>query len=260
MNTALRDRWPRRREALERFLDGLDHFRKRDPLAAVSRAELSAEGLTSIAAKPKYANARQVAWSILRPGMHGQAQEEMPWMSPTWHVYETWCMTRLFSAIKAELPELTWEPAMACNRQILLRGNIGGRQVNLYYQPEFKHSGGSMGLHGLASISATYRPDIVLTMEKPEAWQWWVLDAKYSCSRGSILKQMSSAHIYHDALRWRDRPPAQCLLLVPGMDWDDGWLHERAFHQKHGVGIAALAPDKGFEREIAHLVRQFLAG
>lgn len=185
--------------------------------------------------------------------------EELPWMSPTWHVFEAWCMTRLFTAIQAELPGMDWQRPAGGGWQYRLHGTKDGKQVNLYYQPEFRYAANNESSQGLASISALYVPDIVITLETGAGHRWLVLDAKYSCSRRSILKQMNAAHIYHDALRWKDGPPTRCLLLVPGIAWEGGWLHEPAFHGKHGVGIEKFTPDNGFEGRIAQSVAAFLA-
>ena len=58
---------------------------------------------------------------------------------------------------------------------------------------------------------------------------------------------MASAHIYRDALRWKDAGgrARRALLLCPS---DVGackdWFHDD-FHRKHGAGVAVLRPGEG---------------
>jgi hypothetical protein len=95
----------------------------------------------------------------------------------------------------------------------------------------------------LWSISKELRPDFAVTIDKPASKRWFILDAKYSQGRQTILGAMHSAHVYHDALRRFDEPPFRSLLLIPALGHDVDWLHERSFKDTHGVGIVTCSPD-----------------
>lgn len=69
-----------------------------------------------------------------------------------------------------------------------------------------------------------------------------VFDAKYSTSRQNVLDAIKSAHVYHDALRLRDRRLDSVSLLVPA-GGGAPWLETDAFMAEHGVGVRVLAPD-----------------
>jgi hypothetical protein len=252
--TALKDRWPRRRQAINHFMDSLRRFRRKEPLRSVTRAEFSASGLTSLTAHPRYARARQIAWNILRPGFLGTSGKESTWMSPTWHVYEAWCMVRIARALQQGIPELDWTRGP----ESTLRGVSGSSSVTLRYQPTFSYSESGQSGSGFQSISAEFRPDVVLLIETPASSRWMVLDAKYSHSRTRVLRAMRSAHLYHDALRWQGKHPDGSMLLVPSEGAETTWLHGIAYQEAHGVGVIALSPDQRAEDRLVVMARSEL--
>lgn len=254
-NTALKERWPRRRGAIDAFVSKLKRYLRMEPLRSVTRAEMSASGLTSMTTHPRYARVRQLAWNILRPGYIGSSGAESSWMSPTWHVYEAWCMVRLSDALRQGIPELAWRVVKDSRADYCFQGQAGSTTITLRYQPTFRHSGKNGNEHEFHSISCELRPDIVFAIETPTASRWAVLDAKYSQSRSSVLKAMRSAHIYHDALRWNGQPPDESMLLVPSNCEGAAWLHESSYQQSHGVGVIALSPNHKFEDELVTATR-----
>lgn len=257
-STAMKDRWPRRKAMIDRFIGELAYFRGRNPLRAVSRPELSSAGLTALSANPRYARARSIAWKILRPGFSGGTTQETSWMSPTWHVYEAWCMVRLCKAFRDGIPELDWHEHHDKAADYSYEGTHEGKRLTLRYQPVFTYGKG-LKKSEFWSISAEFRPDIVVSIDGEKLSRWLVLDAKYSCSRQSILTQMRSAHIYHDALRRNHRPPDRSLLLVPSAEIEPGWLQDISFHETHGVGVTAFSPNQSFEKSLIALARKTLA-
>jgi hypothetical protein len=81
---------------------------------------------------------------------------------------------------------------------------------------------------------------MVLEIVEGEHKQFICLDSKYSASRGRILDSMSSAHIYHDSLRYGSISPSLSIILVPAnsalaiLNSDDYW-------NKYMVGCATLS-------------------
>jgi hypothetical protein len=91
-------------------------------------------------------------------------------------------------------------------------------------------------------------------IDTPNTHEWIVLDAKYSQSRSAILDAMNSAHVYHDALRWRGMRPRRSLLLVPACPTDLGWLQSNKFQDEHGVGVLMCTLDtKSSEAQVGEL-------
>jgi hypothetical protein len=255
--TALAPRWPVRERVLISLEDRLKAALKRPPFSSVSRAEVTGSGLNAVAAHPLYSRASAVAWRILRPGLAGPPSEERLWMSPTWEIYERWCFVRLRAALRALRPELEWQriPPRSSNALGGWKGQGDRTTLELLLQPVFSawdHS------HGKArrSLSAEFRPDLILTRSDEPA-KLVVLDAKYRVQRSSILEAMRSAHIYRDALRFRDSRPELSLLLVPGSS-SAPWLEEPQFQAEHGVGVAVLGPDgSGESAALADLLQRF---
>ena len=66
-----------------------------------------------------------------------------------------------------------------------------------------------------------------------------MLDAKYRTTRPNVLDAMSSAHIYRDALRWRQRKPESAVLLVP-RSGGAPWMEQPDFIAEHRVGVREL--------------------
>jgi hypothetical protein len=256
-NTPMKDRWPRRKAKIDKFLGELAYFRDRNPLRAVTRPEFSSAGLTALSANPRYARARSVAWDILRPGFSGSSTQEISWMSPTWHIYEAWCMVRLCKAFRDGIPELEWREHRDKSADYYYEGTQEDRRLVLQYQPTFIYEQNS-NKSEYQSVSAEFRPDVVISIDGVTSKRWMVLDAKYSCSRQSILTQIRSAHIYHDALRRGDRPPDMSLLMVPTSNAEPGWLQDISFHEAHGVGVTAFSPDHAFEKRLLAMARNTL--
>lgn len=257
--TYFKTRWEKRRGYLQSFIADLQRTLSQDPFGAARRREISAAGLTAVAADPLYSRAHRIAGKILRPGLPDTEGESWTWMSPTWGVYEAWCFIRLAQVLRELLPELRWDepPMFERDRVALVVGTGEDIRVQVLYQKTFASSGGAASRE-FASISKELRPDLAITIERSGVRRWLVLDAKYSHARDSILSAMASAHLYHDALRWGGVPPYRSLLLVPSRDAGLEWLCERTFQADNGVGVVPCRPDAGVANEVLHNIRDLL--
>ena len=246
--TALAARWPRRRRFLDRIVRRLHHLQRVSPLADVTRREVSAAGLNAVSADPVYSSAYGLGWRILRHGVEGPPDGERLWISPTWEIYERWCFVQLGNAVRALKPEYDWSVSRNHKSKAIaaFTGAKGGEVcIELLLQPTFP--AGNHGPNaGFQSISGMREPDIVLTRTGGDVPKWYVLDAKYRTGRSNVLDAMSSAHIYRDALRWRERRPERAVLLVP-RGGGAPWLEQPDFIRRHRVGVCTLGTDTAVE-------------
>lgn len=254
--TALASRWPRRRDFLDRLVGRIRHFQQISPLANVTRREISAAGLNAVSADPAYSNAYGSGWRILRHGVEGLPQGERLWMSPTWETYERWCFVQLSKTIPEIEPGYDWSISRNHNSKATVAftgSKRGNRKIELLLQPRFP--AGDRGSNaGFQSISGAREPDIVLTREKGNISKWHVLDAKYRTGRSNVLDAMASAHVYRDALRWKEQRPESSVLLVP-RGGGASWLESPSFFGQHRVGVCALTTETGAK----HIVELILA-
>lgn len=254
--TAFRTRWPRRREFLEGLVHNLERTLRREPFRSVRRPEVTAAGLTAVAADPIYARAQRLAWKILRPGTTGSNTDSWAWMSPTWELYETWCFVRLRHVLRHIFPELTWQSIRVPFASACFEGKSAQIQARLYWQPVFRCPRKGQMQNEFSSISKELRPDFVITIDELDVRRWLVLDAKYSQGRQAVLDAMYSAHVYHDALRRFHETSFRSFLLLPALGDDVGWLHERAFKDAHGVGLITCSPEREYRNVIVDELRE----
>jgi hypothetical protein len=238
--TAMAERWPVR----EQFLLGLEcrlvRALRGPVLSAVSRAEITGAGLNIIAAHPVYARTHRLGWRALGLGFEDGGHDEDLWLPPTWELYERWCFVvvrrlllecglRAIETIGEPRADLGWTGVDDHGRRIWLGFQVACATWSAKGEPEFR------------SLSVTRYPDLVMTVEQGETKRWFVLDAKYRVSRSNVLDAMTSAHVYHDALRWRGQRPERALLLVPA-GGGAPWLEEPGFHDEHRVGVIVAGP------------------
>lgn len=239
--TTLASRWPAR----ERFLLGLEHQLGRalrgPVLSAVTRPEITAAGLNTISAQPVYARTHRLGWRALGLGFTEGGPEEDLWLPPTWELYERWCFVAMrqvlrdrfgFAAIPAAITpraECDWLGVDHCGRRAWLGFQVACPTWSM--KPN----------HGFRSLAVTRYPDLVLTLEVGETRRWWVFDAKYRASRAAVVDSMTSAHLYHDGLRWHGLRPERSLLMVPA-GGGAPWLEEPEFHAEHRVGVVVAGP------------------
>jgi hypothetical protein len=232
--TPLGPRWPIRRQVLDGLATRLKALVRQSPFRDATRAEVSAAGLTAIAADPVYARAWSRGWRALRRGVASDTTAERFWVSPTWEIYERWCFVRLGTLLRSKAPEWSWRR--------LGDGWAGahdGRRAELRLQPKFASR--SENVAGPWSVSRERVPDLVLTVISDAGTRFVVLDAKYRTSRANVLDAMASAHIYQDSLRMGARRPEATLLLVPS-GGGAPWLEAAAFQDAHRVGVHAFSP------------------
>lgn len=232
--TPIARRWPARRQTLEQIEGRLKRLLHRPPFSEVSRPEVTAAGLTTVAADPLYARAWQRGWRALRRGLESGDASERLWISPSWEVYERWCYVRLGRMLATVMPQWGWT-----RRKDRWAGAFCDRRAELILQPTFRSHHAE--IEGMWSISKERVPDLVLRVDSPDGTRFVVLDAKYRASRANVLDAMESAHIYQDSLRIGSRRPEGSLLLVPAAGGAN-WLEDQAFQARHRVGVRVLTP------------------
>lgn len=235
--TSLALRWLVRRKYLDNLISQLTVLTRQSPFSLLQRPEITAAGLTAIAADPIYSRAWSRGWRALRPGVDSSDASERLWVSPSWEIYERWCFLRLGQLLGAALPTWNWRRMKTPHRWV---GTCPGRHAELRLQPKFRSH--EQETNKRWSISRERVPDLVLTVSDAEAVRFIVFDAKYSSTRANVLDAMGSAHIYQDSLRMGSRRPDASLLLVPSSG-GASWLEEPAFQLEHRVGIHPFSPD-----------------
>jgi hypothetical protein len=242
--TSLAGRWAVRRTFLNHLSERLRRLMRQPPFAAVTQPEVSAAGLNAISAHPLYARAYGLGWRSIRHGVRAPTSEERLWISPTWEIFERWCFVRLGKLLRQACSNLDWRRSEQHESRAVSVWHANdnrGNKLELLFQPEFA-SGGDRRPHQFWSLSQLRVPDLVLTIESPSRASFIVLDAKYRQSRSAVLDAMTSAHVYHDALRWGDQKADLALLLVPASGGAP-WLEDPAFHSREGVGVLVFPPD-----------------
>jgi hypothetical protein len=194
--TALVNRWPVRKHLLEDLTTLLVKVAAQHPFGEVQRAELTASGLTAVAADPAYARAWGRGWRALRHGFESDDRSERLWISPSWEIYERWCFLALGKQLEQRYPDWNWHYSTASRRW---RGTRGGSRAELLLQPTFRSNAAGPGK--MWSVSRERVPDIVLTADDGNATKFVVFDAKYRTTRANVLDAMESAHIYQDRTR-----------------------------------------------------------
>lgn len=251
--TSLALRWPRRKAFLERFAISLRQMRRSSPLKFASRPETSAAGLVALSGHPNYARAYRLGTVMLRTGIEGLSPSEISWMSPTWGVYEAWCYVKTLELFRRAFPKATWRRKALSNCDRCYEADEVDTRISLHFQQRFP-SGGRTD-EKFASLSAEFRPDIIIWVRSPGMSRWVVLDAKYRVSRSSVLEGMGSSHLYHDALKVRGQSPDLSLLLLPAEPQGTMWLTEDDFQQRHGVGAVVFAPGQASDGWLVHWLR-----
>jgi hypothetical protein len=235
--TPLAARWPARRLFLDRLDAQLTRWLRQSPLSQATRADITAAGLTAIAADSLYARAWGRGWRALRHGVEQGELHERLWISPSWEIYERWCFLRLGRLLTTATPDWQWHRARHPDRWL---GSCHDLRCELRLQPTFRSH--PHIVEQTWSVSKQREPDLVLTLRRGDEACFIVLDAKYRTTRANVLDAMSSAHIYQDSLRLGSRRPEASLLLVPAPGGAP-WLEQADFHRLHRVGVHILAPD-----------------
>jgi hypothetical protein len=249
--TSLSSRWPARKAFLDQLVSGVTRVLRQFPFTALKRPEVTAAGLTAIAADPGYARAWGRGWRALRHGVEDRPTDERLWLSPSWEIYERWCFLRVGESLKKSFPDWRWTYKP---RHRTYEGSVEGRKAFLRLQPTF--SSADAPTHGPWSVSKTREPDLVLTVQAEGQTRFVVLDAKYRTTHDNVLDAMTSAHVYQDSLRIDTHRPEASLLLVPA-GGGAPWLEEYSFCSSHRVGVHVLAPDG--VGDLPRLVKELLS-
>lgn len=222
------------------FRRDLDRIRRKTPFSAVRRPGLSAAGLNAVSAHPLYARFYRLAWEALRRGLGDSPEDPLP-LSPTWELYERWCLLGMARWLRQWRPDLTPWRSVSGYRW-LSRSTEGDLDLTLTLQAAAPGTRGKER-QTLWSVSADFRPDLVLEWTRADAARGFlVLDAKYRSGGPNIVSGMTeSAHVYQDALRMGARRPAATLLLVPDAS-NVPWLAREDYIREHRVGAIPLRP------------------
>lgn len=230
------ERKDRRLERLDIMRTAADKLLDSYPFTEVTKPDTTAAGLTQIAAHPLYSRAYRKGTEALRLAVEGTNLEDLLQVSPSWGVYETWCFIRVAQALEVIAGHsFQLGKPYAASAELALNTTLAdGRHLELLFQATFA-SESPNGERCAWSLSRERRPDIVLVATSGTKRRFLVLDAKYRSGRDNVLDAMTSAHIYHDALRMDDKPPEVCLLLLPGQPAVPS-LEKTSFWRNHSVG------------------------
>jgi hypothetical protein len=252
-------RRPRRLHVLGEFSATVERLRSMRPFSEVAKAEITAAGLTQVAAHPLYSCAYRKGVEALRRGAEGENLHEHLQASPSWGVYETWCFVRLCAVLERAIGIVLRpsKPSVASADLAMSFAFPDGQKVELLFQPVFASESPFVDRHAW-SLSKERRPDILLMLTQGSERRFIVFDAKYRSGRENVLDAMSSAHIYHDSLRIDASRPGLCLLLLPGRT-DVSSLEVDSFFEEHKVGAVSNfnVSGVGLERCV-NIVRQWL--
>lgn len=252
-----KDRLPRRIHYLAKLESSLVRLTGTYPFNVLSRAEVSAAGLNTVAAHPVYGRAYRTGWCALRSGIEGKRGSELLWTSPTWQVYERWAFLQVVRLIDGLLPDGIKKVTYPSTREdcISISWTKGGFAVGAYLQARFP-AYDQKEWRGFSSISRERYPDIVVTFERADVKMYLLFDAKYRVSRHGVLEGMESAHIYRDSLRWHGQQACASLLLIPA-EGGAPWLESEEFRVEHEVGVVPLSISAGTQRLEMELAKYF---
>lgn len=255
-------RQARRLEVLRRLSSETDRMLRMEPFSGITRATVTAAGLTQIAAHPLYARAYRLGMDALRIGIEGMVPTELLLAGPSWGVYESWCFVAAAQALKQLLGPGSLK-ATACSTQanvdLALSAQLrDGCHVELLFQAVFPAEAPAVGRQAW-SLSRERRPDIVITLTQGSTTRFLVLDAKYRSGRTNVLDAMTSAHVYQDSLRLGNSRPELSLLLLPGTA-DVASLEQAVFWQKHRVGaLSGFAAGRAGTQTLTDFLAQWLS-
>lgn len=253
--SALVSRWPRRRELLDRFDSDLRRLLNQEPFRSVTRPEITAGGLTAVAANPEYSRAYDAGWRATRRGVSGVNRDELIWLRPTWELYERWCYLRLADRLSSRFLNGVREKRNG-SEAYLTGSTERGAVATLQFQPNFPSLGDADKFPRFRSVSQRRIPDLVLAVEEDESRRYTVLDAKYTAAKKDVLSAMGSAHIYQDSLRCGDQRPDRSILLVPAAGAAP-WIEDEGFIQSERVGVRELSPNMS-DRDVDALIEGIL--
>ena len=246
----LRLRQLRREQWLDNTIQAATLCLQSSPFNTLTRIETSSVALTHIAAHPAYSRSYRQGAQALHVGIDGNAADDVLPVSPSWGIYEAWCFVHICTIIRrlaTHAPPKQPTRMATADRKLCVTLD-DGRELQVMFQATFRAGQPRQGYLAW-SLSMQRIPDIVLSVREGDHWRFLVLDAKYRSGKRNTLDAMSSAHLYHDALRLKDVAPDLCLLLMPGPA-SVAPLAQDEFWQQHRVGtLCDFTPGgKGLER------------
>ncbi len=267
------ERWCEGR--VERLVSGaetLEALLHRTPLGTLDPEPASDSASLTIEGDPVYGKVHALARIFLSPRFQlpeDEALLDAP-VRPSYELYELWTFLALRRLLEGHLPGAVWTGDGLDKLRLFDQEPNGARytarwagrgELELHFNRPFPGYLTKRRHHHFCwSISGARRPDLVVTW-KPDAGQsrWLCLDAKYRTEVRDVADAFESAHIYRDALRWRDMGDggrcAGAVLLVPAKDPDAAPWFEKAFRDEHGAGVFCLTPGQPAPSELLEWLR-----
>ncbi|MFS7380690.1 DUF2357 domain-containing protein [Rahnella inusitata] len=238
--TSLTERVIRRINHLTVIRKHLQHVAQQLPFSATDSGKSYGMDFESVAGHPHYQLTWRMGVRLLREGISGLSSDESHYLIPSWDIYEVWCFVALTSGLKRKFPHMKWYLSQHSGR-LTFRAKHEDLSIRLHSQKSFRAilNRPSTDLKIPHSISGMRKPDLVLEVENAGMTQFICLDSKYTSRSKRILEEMTSAHIYHDSLRWEQKRPVLSLLLVP-CNKHLAELESESWWQEHQTGCFTL--------------------
>ena len=227
------------------------------PLRDVAPEPPSEAALAVVLDDPVYARAHRILRLFLSPLFRPTDGERPAPVRTSFNLYEIWCLLSVQRSLAQAIPDWHWQWT---GLDALLRLNSTGAGTAATAMHPLGHClriAFNLEFPGYVtrrnsprwSISGERRPDIVITWKpangsSERTSRWFVADAKYRAGAMNLADAFTSAHIYHDALRWPEfgGACAGALLLCPTRSLGTETWFDAQFLKENAVGIIELRP------------------
>jgi PD-(D/E)XK nuclease superfamily len=246
---------------------------RRTFLGSLSPMSATETALLAVQDDPVYARAHALARPFLSPRFRLRESldgGESP-IRPSFELYELWTLLAVQQALAEVLDGWVWTWHPVPGNELLAGFGPGaiftarredGERLDIRYNvtfPGYLARGNSERY----SISGERRPDIVISLERPEGVRSWIcIDTKYRVRREAVADAFASLHIYRDSLRW-DKFSGPCrsgLLLVPAVDTECAPWFTDEFRGRFGIGAWRLTPGEPSDAALGRLILAMACG
>lgn len=248
----------RRLAALNQLSERLRALCRMEPFSELSPyVEVTAAGLTQVAANPSYNRTYRLGCLALASGLEGIQKDKVN-VNYSWGIYETWCFLAVLQCMRSLGLTLIPTVSALVKSDLAYSASLSKhRSIELHFQPKFPSIEPSKG-KVCWSISRERYPDILLVDVNGGDVRSMVLDAKWRSGRTNLLEAMESVHIYHDALRTSGNAPSPCLLLVPG-DADVPALAAKSYIESNQVGaVYEFGVEGGGQNQLTQVLQEWV--
>lgn len=238
-------------------------------------------------------------WLMLQKGIELFEGSNNIGVRPIWELYELWCFLKIRQMVAEildldftdpsqiiETPLVMLEPFSDSTAEHTVTYFHGGDEVKLHYQHTFNRKSGE-----LHTATTDNRPDIVLTIKKPNIELTYLYDAKYRVTDDGKLSREDEEEIADLRQAGADYPPSDAInqmhryrdaiyygekqnnaygysakeiiggyILFPGRG-DDEKIKERYYYksiESVNIGAFPLLPDRNNSEREGSLLRQHL--